>query len=258
MDELGRARTSVALNSYVMTTFPARPFLTARWVHLAMLNYEVDPQILRALVPKGTELDFWNGRCFVSVVGFQFLDTRILGFAVPLHRDFEEVNLRFYVRRAAGGEVRRGVVFIKEIVPRRALAWVANTVYNEKYVALPMRSDDRLVTESRSVAYCWRYDGTWCRLAATVDGESHLPGESSEQSFITEHYWGYTRQRDGSTLEYQVEHPRWNVWNARHSELAGDVAALYGADLGVHLAGSASSCFVADGSEVLVRRGRLL
>ena len=99
-----------------MTDMPsaqARPFLTARWIHLAMLNYEVDPDVLRDLVPSGTELDFWAGRCFVSIVGFQFLDTRVLGVAVPFHRDFQEVNLRFYVTRTVDAEVRRGVVFIR-------------------------------------------------------------------------------------------------------------------------------------------------
>jgi uncharacterized protein YqjF (DUF2071 family) len=82
-----------------MPTRQASPFLTARWIHLTMANYEVDRSLLQGLVPKGTELDLWSGRCFVSVVGFQFLDTRVLGFSVPFHRDFEEVNLRFYGRR---------------------------------------------------------------------------------------------------------------------------------------------------------------
>ena len=116
----------------------SRRLLTARWVDLAMVNYEVDPELLRALIPAGTELDLWFGQCLVSVVGFQFLDTRVLGLALPFHRDFEEVNLRFYVRRTVGDEVRRGVVFVKEIVPRRAIALIANAVYNEKYIALPM------------------------------------------------------------------------------------------------------------------------
>ena len=102
----------------------ASPFLTARWVDLAMVNYEVDPALVRALVPAGTELDLWSGRCLVSVVGFQFLETRVLGLALPFHRNFEEVNLRFYVRRTVGDEARRGVVFVKEIVPRRAIAWM--------------------------------------------------------------------------------------------------------------------------------------
>jgi hypothetical protein len=241
-----------------MTPTSARPFLTARWRHLAMVNYEVDPCLLQDLVPAGTALDLWKDRCFVSVVGFAFLDTRVLGWAVPFHRNFEEVNLRFYVTRTLGREVRRGVVFIKEVVPRRILAWVANAVYNEKYVAMPMHRDDRLDTDSRSLAYLWRYNGGWCRLAAIVDGESQLPADSSQEAFITEHYWGYTRQRDGSTLEYQVEHRRWNVWTVSRADLTGDIAGFYGADLAAYLNGSPSSSFVADGSEVLVRRGSLV
>ena len=116
-----------------------RPFLTANWRYLAMLNFAVDPKILQPLVPTETELDFHEEKTFVSVVGFLFLDTRIIGLPIPLHRDFEEVNLRFYVRRKSANEWRRGVVFVRELVPRRAIALVARTFYGEPYLALPMR-----------------------------------------------------------------------------------------------------------------------
>src|SRR4026208_556537 len=96
----------------------ASPFLTAEWRRLAMLSFEIDPRVLSPLVPAGTELDEWQGRTFASLVGFLFLDTRVFGLAVPFHRNFEEVNLRFYVRRMASDGLRRGVVFVKEIVPR--------------------------------------------------------------------------------------------------------------------------------------------
>ena len=220
-----------------------------------MANYEVNPLVLESLVPKGTELDLWSEKCFVSVVGFRVLDTRILGVSVPFHRDFEEVNLRFYVRRVVGGEVRRGVVFVKEIVPRRVLAGVANALYNEKYVALPMSHDDRMAEPPWSLAYSWRHDGRWSRIAVVLDGEPYRPGEGSEEAFITEHYWGYNTQRDGSTLEYQVEHPRWNVWRAKDTELLCDISALYGQEFVPFLSRAPSSCFVADGSEIVVRRG---
>jgi len=237
---------------------PAPSFLTARWLQLAMINYEVDHRVLEALVPQGTQLDLRGGKCFVSVVGFQFADTRVLGWAIPFHCNFEEVNLRFYVKRIVDGEIRRGVVFIKEIVPRRAIAWVANALYNENYVALPMSHDDATTGGRRAVSYRWRHRGEWCRLAVTLDGEPMLPDEISEEAFITEHYWGYTSQRDGATLEYQVEHPRWNVWKGATPELACDAGALYGPSFVPFLDGAPSSCFVADGSPVVVRRGRLV
>jgi uncharacterized protein len=104
------------------------PFLRAEWRDLVMLNYEIDPDLLRSRIPAGTELDSWNGRTFVSIVGFRFLETRVLGVPIPFHRDFNELNLRFYVRRLAGDEWRRGVVFVKEVVPRRAIAWIARAL----------------------------------------------------------------------------------------------------------------------------------
>jgi uncharacterized protein len=104
-----------------------------------MLNYAVEPSVLGPYVPAGTELDLWRGIAFVSLVGFLFADTRLLHIPVPRHRNFEEVNLRFYVRRNVNGEARRAVTFIRELVPRAAIAFVARRVYNEPYLALPMR-----------------------------------------------------------------------------------------------------------------------
>jgi len=219
-----------------------------------MANYEVDPKVLEPLVPRGTLLDFFEGRCFVSMVGFQFLDTRVLGISVPFHRDFQEVNLRFYVKRELPAETRRGVVFVKEIVPRRALAWIANALYGEKYVALGMSHHDDVAGPSRTLAYRWQH-GVGSELSVTLDGDAYLPDEASHEAFITEHYWGYARQRDGSTVEYQVEHPRWHVWRARDAKLTCDVSTLYGAPFAPHFEVAATTCFVARGSEVLVRRG---
>lgn len=231
-------------------------FLTAEWRHLAMLNYEIEPASLAPFVPAGTELDFWNGKTFVSAVGFLFVRTRILGIPIPFHRNFEEVNLRFYVRRKAYDGWRRGVVFIREIVPRAAIALVARKFYNEPYIALPMAhrlegADGSL----KSAEYSWRSGGRWNTLKIAARGEAQPLQEGSEAEFITEHYWGYNAQRDGSTLEYRVEHPRWRVYETAESKLDCDVAGLYGAQFCASLNGKPSSAFLADGSAVTVRRG---
>jgi hypothetical protein len=234
----------------------ASKFLTARWHHLVLLNYTVDPEILQPLVPAGTELDTWRGRSFVSMVGFQFLNTRVLGVPIPFHINFDEVNLRFYVRREASDGNRRGVVFVKEIGPKTAIAWVARRVYNENYVSLPMRHFDRLEDlAGGQMVYEWKFGGRWNRLAANAQGAPYLADEDSEESFISEHYWGYARQRDDSTVEYQVEHPRWKVWRGIRPELDIDVSALYGPSFAAPLSAPPSSAFIAVGSEVTVRSG---
>jgi uncharacterized protein YqjF (DUF2071 family) len=236
---------------------PAR-FLTATWRALAMLNYAIDPAVLAPYVPVGTELDSWDGRVVVSMVGFQFLRTRLLGIAVPFHVNFEEVNLRFYVRRLGPEGWRRGVVFVKEVVPRRAIAWVAHRVYAENYVALPMRHEVRLPDASRAdgrASFGWRWRRRWHHLAVGVAGTPALAIPGSEEEFITEHYWGYARQPDGSTIEYRVEHPPWRVWRATSGELACEAATLYGPEFAPALAVGPCSAFLAEGSPVLVRRG---
>lgn len=239
------------------TNLPA--FLTAQWRHLIMLNFEVDPAILSPHVPAGTELDVWNGRNYVSIVGFRFLDTRLLGFPIPFHRNFNEVNLRFYVRRKTDSEWRRGVVFIKEVVPLPAVTLVARWVYNENYVTLPMRHLLQPPLESNglngSFEYSWKSQGAWIRLSAVAGGEARPLTPGSEEEFITEHYWGYTRQRDGSTMEYGVEHPAWSTWETKSSQLTGDVRGLYGPEFGDVLIRPPTSTFVADGSTIVVRKG---
>ncbi len=170
---------------------PAKPFLRARWVHLAMLNYEIEPDLLAPHVPAGTELDSWNGKTFVSMVGFLFQETSLLGFPALFHRNFEEVNLRFYVRRQTNEGWRRGVVFIKEIVPRRFVALIARTVYNETYVALPMRHTLQLPGPKTggTFTYEWLTNGMWNSLEVKTDsGQPTLPEVDSEETFITEHY----------------------------------------------------------------------
>jgi uncharacterized protein len=228
-----------------------RPFLTANWRYLAMLNFVVDPKIVMSLVPPGTEIDFENDETFLSVVGFLFLDTRLLGLPIPLHRDFEEVNLRFYVRKKSADTWRRGVVFVRELVPKRAIALVARTFYGENYVALPMKHQIDHVDPNLSVEYSWRRGRKWESIRMSASGEAQTIPAGSHAEFITEHYWGYTCFRGGCS-EYRVEHPRWKVWNADKFEFNADVAMLYGPQFVEPLSAAPRSAFIADGSAIQV------
>jgi uncharacterized protein YqjF (DUF2071 family) len=233
---------------------PKKIFLTAHWRHLAMLNYEIDPAALRPWLPAGTELDLWDGKALVSLVGFLFLNTRVWRMAFPFHRNFEEVNLRFYVHRQAEDGWRRGVVFIKEIVPRAAIAYAARTFYHENYVCLRMSH----ALTANSAEYSWRFNGRQNRIKVITQGDPRELVAGSEAEFITEHYWGYSRQPDGSTMEYKVEHPRWNVGDAVETELDCDVAGLYGGSFKETICGKPRSAFLADGSPVTVYCGERL
>jgi len=234
-----------------------QPFLTANWRYLAMLNYVVDPHILTPFVPPGTEIDYENGETFVSIVGFLFLDTRLLGFPIPLHRDFEEVNLRFYVRKKSADTWRRGVVFVRELVPRRAIALVARAFYGERYVALPMRH--AIIDDGAHVSaeYGWRRAKKWESLKMSAGGELQSISAGSHAEFITEHYWGYTCVRAGCS-EYRVEHPRWRVWNADTFELCADLATLYGEQFAETLASPPRSAFIAEGSPITIEPREIL
>jgi uncharacterized protein YqjF (DUF2071 family) len=259
------ARIASPLLRFVMATTLAkqeplaRPFLTAQWRWLAMLNYEVDPGLLAPYLPRGLEIDLYEGQALVSLVGFRFLRTAVLGCGVPCHRDFDEVNLRFYVKRELEGETRRGVVFIREMVPKRMVAWIANWIYHENYRTVAMRSEvvpPQETTPGR-VSYAWNA-GSPCCITATFSGKPAALTSGTLPDFILEHYWGYTLRRDGLTAEYQVEHPRWNVWFPEEATVEGDLEPYYGAAFARVLREPCSSALVADGSDVMVRRGRIL
>jgi uncharacterized protein YqjF (DUF2071 family) len=230
-----------------------KPFLSADWRYLATLTFRIDSAVLIPFVPSGTELDFFEGHTFVSVVGFMFLDTRVLGVAIPLHRDFEEVNLRFYVKRNSPAGWKRGVVFIRELVPKIAIATIARVLYGERYAAVPMKHD--IVDNDTRVAveYGWRRGQGWESIAMTAAaGAPTAVAPNSHEEFITEHYWGYTSGK--RTSEYRVEHPRWRIWPALTAKFNADVASLYGQEFVDALADPPVSQFIAEGSRVQVFR----
>jgi uncharacterized protein YqjF (DUF2071 family) len=227
-------------------------FLNAEWRKLSFANYEISPSFLSKYVPPGTELDLWEGKCFVSLIGFMFLNTKILGIKVPFHINFEEVNLRFYVKRFENNTWKRGAVFIKEIVSKPALTFVANTLYNEHYQTLPMRHHWEENSINRVVAYQWKKNKIWqsfkvCAALTAIEIE-----KNSETEFITEHYWGYAKVNNNVSNEYEVTHPRWKEYKVESSEIKVDFGMVYGADFEFlnHLV--PTSVMLAEGSEITV------
>lgn len=250
----GMRKFSVGRHAASQTRFV---FLAAQWQDLVMLNYEVDPCLLRQYVPTGTELDLFDGKTYVSLVGFRFHRTKMAGvISIPFHVNFAEVNLRFYVCRKMGSEERRGVAFLAEIVPKRVVARIARAVYSENYFCFPMRHFQMMEAAKKIVGYEWRAHDRWCKLRAEVCGIPEHPAEGSLEQFITEHYWGYVTQRNGQCLEYHVEHPRWRVWKSELAGLEGDTSSVYGPELGEVLQSKPDCTFVADGSPVTVYAGR--
>ena len=228
------------------------PFLTAEWRHLMMINYEVDPDLLLPYLPKGTELDLFQGKAYVSLVGFMFLNAKVWGVHFPFHRNFEEVNLRFYIKRQTPEGSHRGVAFIKEIVPRWAIAFIARRFYNEKYVALPMRHHIEQTETEVNVEYEWKFNSDWQKIQMKCSGEPAYIQEGSEIEYIAEHYFGYSVQKDGGTIAYQVKHPKWRVWPADSYEVDVDFKNLYGSAFSHLKEKTPSSCFLAEGSPVEV------
>jgi len=227
-------------------------FLTAEWRRLAFANYEVDPKSLQKYLPARTELDTYNSIHYASLVGFLFKKVRVLGVKVPYHVTFEEVNLRFYVRYKANGVWRRGVVFVKEIVPKRAIVLVANTLYHENYEKQKMshlwkKEQDSLVTE-----YHWQQQSkpqSFC-IESTSKSNKIIP--NSENEFITEHYWGYSKNSDSKTTQYEVTHPKWEIYDVLNYKITTDFALNYGGEFAYLNDAKPLSVMLAEGSAITI------
>jgi len=223
-----------------------------------MANYIVDPAVLFPYLPNQTMLDDFNGNIYVSLVGFMFEDTRLLGMRIPFHINFEEVNLRFYVRYNDKGEWKRGTVFIREIVPKRAISFVANTIYHENYCTKSMTHFCKTAKEEIHLGYHWKHRSKWNKLEATIEAVALPMQPGSEEEFIAEHYWGYSKYNDTTTYEYNVQHPAWKVFTVKNYLVDCDFAGLYGGAFAFLENIKPNSVFVAEGSEVAVLRKKEL
>ena len=234
-------------------------FLTAEWRKLIMAQYAVDPATLAPYLPQGTELDLYQGDCFVSVVGFLFDQVRIKGLAIPFHTRFEEVNLRFYVRRTEPcGSVRRGVVFLREFVPRAAITMIANALYEEPYATLPTRHHIMHGADTLQVRYDWRHRKTWYSLGVEASVEPQAIASGSIEDFITEHYWGFTRRRNCRTSQYEVRHPSWMTYPILRHQIDMDFGALYGTEFAALTQRRPDNILLAEGSAISVASGTRL
>ena len=238
-------------------------FLKAEWRKLILVNYVIDPHVLLPYLPPKTELDLHNGKCIVSLVGFKFVNTRMLGFKIPFHINFEEVNLRFYVKHKAENEWKRGVVFIKEIVPKRAISIVANTIYKEHYETCKMRHLWKETEDEYTINYGWRKNGKWQEMEVTSDktpfkinpDDVHEVGSlESDIAFITEHYWGYTKINSEKSFEYEVTHPVWDAYPVKSCKVSVDFGLVYGSDFAHLNTKEPLSVMLAEGSEITVEK----
>ncbi len=234
-----------------------KPFLTAYWKNLIMLNYEIKPSVLLSYLPKGTELDFWNNTCYISLVGFMFLNTRIKGLSIPFYKNFEELNLRFYVRFKDKNEWKRGVVFIKEIVPKRMIRFIANTMYGEQYSFVHMKNSFLESDDTFEIKYEWLLNNEWNFIKAIAEKNAVPVIKNSEEEFITEHYWGYTKLSNTSISEYNVVHSKWNIHKVISHDLFCNVSDMYGKTFEEYLI-QPKSVFMAQGSAVAINNRRTL
>lgn len=257
-ESLKRNRDTTFYSPFKDFIFALMSFLKAEWRKLAIANYAVDPAVLEKYLPAKTELDLWNETCYVSLVGFMFTNVRLLGIPIPFHTNFEEVNLRFYVRHNDSGEWRRGVVFIKELVPKRAITFVANTIYKEHYQTVKMNHRWKLDTNPMEISYSWYNGNLKSSFSVKTSNQSQDLAANSEAEFITEHYWGYTRISETKTAEYEVKHPRWETYAVQDFSIDVNFAKVYGNDFQFLNSKQPVSVMLAEGSAISVENKRIL
>jgi uncharacterized protein len=227
-----------------------KTFLRAQWQNLIMVNYEIAPSCLLPYLPKGAELDYFEGKTFVSLVGFLFKDSSIFNVPIPFMGTFEEVNLRFYVVRKVGNETRRGVVFINETVPNKIVAWVANKLYKEHYIAIPTKHKWTVTSDKKQILYQWKVQSVWNSIQVNALAAKKRMEIGSVEEFIFEHYYGYTRVNTSYSIEYKINHPSWEVNEIYDYQITCDFAAFYGSDFEVLNTTKPHSVLLAEGSEI--------
>lgn len=243
-------------NTFVITM---SNFLKAEWRKLVMFNYAVEPALLQPFVPPHTQLDFWNNTCYVSLVGFMFQNTKVKGIKIPFHINFEEINLRFYVKYTDPKlGAKRGVVFIKEIVPKAMISWVANTIYRENYITLPMKHHWDNIDDTLKIAYSLKKNKEWFHFGVHAKNTPQELINESEAEFITEHFWGYAKWNEKQTNEYEVGHPRWLTYPVVSSEINFDFEKIYGKEFSFLNLSTPVSVFLAEGSEIFVNKGQVI
>lgn len=233
-------------------------FLSANWEYLAMLNYTIPDEVLLAYLPKGTQLDKWNGHAMVSVVGFLFNNTKVFGCKWPWHTHFEEINLRFYIKYYDGKIWKRGVAFISEIVPKPIIALTANFLYNEHYTYMPTKHHLTINNEFIEVDYHWKNKKIWNKLSITALNKPQIILPDTEEEFIFEHYWGYNQQNKNTLIEYGIVHKRWQVYPVLTHNLEANISDLYGENFQLHLNRKPDSVFLAQGSAVVVNKPKFI
>ncbi len=236
----------------------SKPFLSADWQYLAMFNFEVDPQVLQPHLPPFTELDFFQNKALVSVVGFLFNNTRVMGIKWPGFVNFEEVNLRYYVKHYDGKVWKRGVGFISEIVPRALVAKLANFSYNEHYSTAQMNHKLSFDSDHIEIVYNWKKRNQLSNsMYLRAQNQLHDINAGTEEEFIFEHYFGYNKLNATTTIEYSVKHPRWKVYGVKDFRLSCAVANLFGVEFEPFIQNkNPLSVFLAQGSEVVVHKSQ--
>jgi uncharacterized protein len=228
-------------------------FLTARWENLVMANYAVEPHILLPYLPKGTKLDFFEGKTYVSLVGFMFKNTKIFGLPAFGLGTFEEINLRFYVTRKDGNTIKRGVVFINETIPYKIVAWVANYLYKEHYIAIPTKHYWNITTENKEIRYSWKMNNKWNYVNLNAKTQKQMIQKASIEEYIFEHYFGYTKVSESKTLEYGIKHPRWQINEIKNCDINCNFDEMYGIDFAFLNNKKPDTIMLAEGSEIAVK-----
>lgn len=234
-------------------------FLKANWEHIIMANYEIDPEILIPFLPRGVSLDLFEGKAYVSLVGFMFKKTKIFNIPIPWLGTFEEINLRFYVKRKDGDTIKRGVVFVNETIPYRLVAWMANKLYKEHYTVVPTKHHFNQTEQNQQLKFEWLLNKKWNSIFVEAATQSRAMESNSFEQFIYEHYYGYTKVNEDTTEEYRLQHPSWAVYNVYNHTIDCNFSEMYGDEFSILNHSQPAAVFVAKGSSVKIewKRNRL-
>lgn len=197
--------------------------MTQDWAFLSFLHWRYDADTVQSLLPRGLEVDLFDGSAWVGLVPFAMRIKVGPLPPLPYATIFPETNVRTYVH---GPDGRAGVWFFSLDVPRLAAALGARATYGLPY----MWSDMAVDRGATQVTYrLWRHWKAWPPTTSRVTVEV---GEAIEEHSELEHFltarWRLFNHVAGSLWTATVEHRPWPLRQARAIDIVDSLVPATG------------------------------
>lgn len=191
------------------------------WRHLLFLHWRVDPEQMQHLLPKGLEVDTFDGSAWIGLVPFQMDQVRFFSLPkIPTTSTFFECNVRTYVLQ----DGIPGVWFFSLDAASRLAVLGGRNLWKLNYIHAKF---DVSIEGDRVDYTLARHDGTRSRIHWTAGSELPKSEPGGLRHFLTERYYLYASQA-GKIWRGPIWHEPWRLREAALHDLDDNLIAQTG------------------------------